>query len=151
MNMSNFNVSNFFAERKKLKFVGFTVKGVDFELMALTSDQTADVLQCETSEEMTALAADYGLAFNRERVFDDEDLSKDIDKLWLCDELISDCDPSIKFLVGDKVCELSGLADDLAAMIDSEQPDEYIDGDKLPLDKSMGEIEAELNAANNIN
>jgi hypothetical protein len=130
--MNNFNVSNWFEQRAKLDIQAFTVEGIDFELMALTDDLKENVELCETYKGMISLAANEGISYNRKRVADDKDLSKDLDLLWGLESLDIDSDPCIKYRVGEKVCEISGLSDALAKMLASEQPQEVIvDGDNL--------------------
>ena len=76
------------------------------------------VKSCDSYEEMLFLAADNGLSFNRVRVIDDKELNaEDIEALW-GDELKDvDCDPCIRARVGEKVCEISGLAEMLEEML----------------------------------
>jgi hypothetical protein len=125
--MNNFNVSNWFEQRAKLDIQVFTVSGVDFELMALTDDLKESVELCETYADMISLAANKGISYNRKRVSDDKDLSKDLDLLWGLESLDIDSDPCIKDLVGEKVCEISGLSDAMAKML----AEVVVDGDNL--------------------
>ena len=119
--MSNFSVSGFFSERKKLNIQLFSVEDIDFELMALTDDQKEEVELCDTYDLMLSKAADFGLSYNRRRVADDEELAKDISLLWEQDELDIDLDPCVKFRVGEKVCEISGLSQVLKDRLEEEK------------------------------
>ena len=80
--MSTFNVSQWFKKRSDLKIQIFDVKGVEFELMALSDDQQLEVLECETYDLALIKAANYGVSYDRKRVSDDAELAKDLDLLW---------------------------------------------------------------------
>ena len=159
--MNQFIVSDFFAKRAKLDIQAYEVEGVVFELMALTDDLKEKVELCESYEDMLSMAADNGLSYSRKRVVDDEELALDIDMLWGLDSMDVDCDPCIKYRVGEKVCEISGLSPvleeqilaDEQARADAEREKGYLDGDSegLPLTESMGKIQSDMNAHNNIN
>ena len=135
-------VNDWFANRLIQKTIqSFTVENIEFELMALNKAMIDSVKSCDSYEEMLFLAADNGLSFNRVRVIDDEELNaEDIEALW-GDELKDvDCDPCIRARVGEKVCEISGLAEHLEEMLflEAELAKEEeaakldaIDGDKL--------------------
>ena len=125
--MSNFIVSDWFAKRASLSIQLFTVEGVEFELMALDGELKEKVELCESYEDMLSMAADSGLSYNRKRVTDDAELAKDIDMLWSLSGLDVDCDPCIKYRVGEKVCEISGLTSALEEMLKSES------GEDLPV------------------
>jgi hypothetical protein len=149
--MSNFIVSDFFAGRAKLNIQKFIVESVEFELMALDGELKEKVELCESYEDMLSMAADSGLSYNRKRVTDDAELAKDIDMLWSLSGLDVDCDPCIKYRVGEKVCEISGLTSALEEMLQSEKEDVVLNGDgEMPLHEEMGKIETEMNAHNNI-
>ena len=106
-------VNDWFANRLIQKTIQtFTVENIEFEIMALTQDMIDRVKSCDTHKEMLFLAADNGLVFNGTRAISGDDLTiDDIDALW-GDELKDiDCDPCIQARVGERVCELSGLAE----------------------------------------
>lgn len=131
--MNKFIVSDWFADRAKLDIQSFEVEGIEFELMALNESLIEDVKLCDTYEEMLSLAADSGISYNRKRVVDDKELAKDIDMLWGLDSLDIDLDPCIKFRVGEKVAEISGLNSTLEEMLQSElDAVTHVDGDNLP-------------------
>ena len=138
--MNKFIVSDWFANRAKLNIQLFIVEGVEFELMALSESLIDDVGSCVTYEEMLSLAANAGISYNRKRVIDDEELAKDIDMLWGLESLDIDLDPCIKYRVGEKVCEISGLTPALDEMLDSQKEKNLavitIDGDN-PRDTSI--------------
>lgn len=119
--MSTFKVSQWFANRAKLNIQIFIVEGVEFELMALSESLIDDVKSCVNYEEMLSLAANSGISFNRKRVIDDVELAKDIDMLWGLEDLDIDLDPCIKYRVGEKVCDISGLSSALEEMLESEE------------------------------
>ena len=127
-----FIVSNWFANRASLNIQTFEVEGIEFELMALSEIQIESVELCDTYEDMITLAANYGLSYNRKRVIDDADLAQDIDLLWGLDSLDIDTDPCIRSRVGEKVCEISCLADVLDDMLEAEKA------------RDLAEAEAEL-------
>lgn len=141
--MSKFIVSDWFANRAKLNIQLFDVEGVEFELMALTESLVDDVKSCITYEEMLSLAANAGMSYNRKRVIDDSELAKDIDMLWGLESIDIDLDPCIKYRVGEKVCEISGLKDTLEEMLEKEkQAAISVDGDNLPDgDITLGQLE----------
>jgi len=145
--MSKFIVSEWFASRAKLNIQLFNVEGVEFELMALTESLAEDVESCVTYEEMLSLAANSGISYNRKRVVDDVELAKDIDMLWGLETIDIDLDPCIKYRVGEKVCEISGLKDKLEEMLEAEkQAAISVDGDNLPDgDITLGQLEADAN------
>ena len=152
-NMS-FIVSDWFAKRAKLSIQLFEVEGVEFELMALDDELKEKVELCDSYEDMLSMAADHGLSYNRNRVADDAELAKDIDKLWELSGLDVDCDPCIKYRVGENVCEISDLTSALEDMLKKEKADKVLDGDNLTdeqLSEDMDKVEADYNAHNNIN
>lgn len=133
--MNKFIVSDWFANRAKLNIQTFEIEGVEFEIMALSDSLKDDVKQCETYEDMLSMAADFGLSYNRKRVVDDSELAKDLDILWGIESLDIELDPCIKYRVGEKVCEISGLDSALQDMLESEEAkklaDITVDGDNM--------------------
>ena len=133
--MNKFIVSDWFANRAKLNIQTFEIEGVEFEIMALSDGLKDDVKQCETYEDMLSMAADFGLSYNRKRVVDDSELAKDLDILWGIESLDIELDPCIKYRVGEKVCEISGLDSVLQDMLESEEAkklaDITVDGDNM--------------------
>ena len=115
-------VNDWFANRLiKRSIQSFTVESIEFEIMALNKAMIDNVKACDSYEEMLFLAADNGLSFNGVRVIEGEELTiDDITALW-GDELKGvDCDPCVRARVGEKVCEISGLAEMLQDMLDLE-------------------------------
>ena len=133
--MNKFIVSDWFANRAKLNIQTFEIEGVEFEIMALSDGLKDDVKQCETYEDMLSMAADFGLSYNRKRVVDDSELAKDLDILWGIESLDIELDPCIKYRVGEKVCEISGLDSVLQDMLEAEEAkklaDITVDGDNM--------------------
>lgn len=109
--MGNFSTANYFAEESRLIPREYLIKEVDFEFLSLTDELIQAVQMKPTYNEMVLFAADSGLSYNGKRIVDDEKLAKRIPALWKKEEMTIDCDPSIKFLAGEVVCELSGLTD----------------------------------------
>lgn len=119
--MSNiFRVKNFFTKQIMLSSIQeFEVEGVVFDIMALSADLKERVELCESYDEMISLAADGGLSFDGSRAIDNEGLN--VSALWGEGELSLDSDPCIKYRVGEKVCEISGLDSVLEEMLETEE------------------------------
>tara|TARA_R110001632_G_scaffold83617_5_gene184980 strand:- start:966 stop:1445 length:480 start_codon:yes stop_codon:yes gene_type:complete len=151
--MSNFNVSDWFDSRAKLNICTFTVSDIDFELMALTDDLIDDIKLCDSYAEMIESAASLGLSYNRKRVADDSELSKDFEMLWAKDELnILGLTPTVREQVGAEVCEISGLTDFIESTLQKERDEdkaakeakEYLEGDDLgDTSITLGQLESD--------
>ena len=133
--MTNFIVSEWFAKREQLNIQTLNVEGIEFEIMTLSESHKDDVKSCVNYEEMLSLAASAGISCNRKRVIEDKELAKDID-----------------LLVGEKICEISGLSSTLQEMLDSEEARKRslieINGDNLgDTSVSLGQLEADAAAA----
>ena len=117
--MSVLIVSDFFAERAKLKFTGFTVGETEFVLMAVDKGQREEVELCDSSAEMIKLAANFGISYDRKRVVDDTELAKDIDMMW---EVVESNEPNAKARdqVGVEVLIISDLHDTYKDMVETE-------------------------------
>jgi len=124
-----FIVSDWFANRASLNIQTFIVEGIEFELMALSESQVESVELCDTYEDMITLAANYGLSYNRKRVIDDLELAQDIDLLWGLDSMDIDTDPCIRSRVGERVCEISCLADVLDDMLQAEKARDLVEAE----------------------
>lgn len=150
--MNKFIVSDWFKNRANLNIQVFDVEGIEFELMALSESLIDDVKSCESYEEMIATAADYGISYERKRVMDDTELSKDLDLLWGLESLDLDLDPCIKYRVGEKVCEISGLKTLLDEILEAEKLAALvIDGDNLiDTDITLGELQSDADEANKV-
>ena len=153
--MDTFKVSQWFKKRSALNIQLIEVSGVEFEIMALSDEQKEAVLDCETHDQALAKSANYGISYDRKRVSDDKELAKDIDMLWELEEVNTESDPCMQFLIGEKVCEISGIQSEIDGMLVAEKLEEErklqaelesnsVDGDKLdelPTDVSMAELE----------
>lgn len=139
--MSNFIVSDWFANRASLNIQTFEVEGVVFELMALTGELKEEVELCESYEDMLSLAANSGLSYSRKRVVDDSELAKDIDMLWGIDNLDLESDPCIQYRVGEKVCDISGLSDALAEQLNADKAAALIAQGHIDSDNDKGEFD----------
>lgn len=129
-------VNDWFANRLIQKTIQtFTAENIEFEIMALTQSMIDKVKSCDSHKEMLFLAADSGIVFNGTRAIDSKDLTvDDIAALWGDESLDIDCDPCIRARVGERVCEISGLAETLEEVIALE-----------------AELAEEEEAANNLN
>ena len=107
--MRTLNSNNWFANRPVFK--EFVIEGVVFAAVSLSDEAKELIASCESYAEMLDTAADYGLACNRVRVCDDEDKKQDIELFWSLDEFDTDDEPTIKEQFGEKVCEISGIAE----------------------------------------
>ena len=145
--MENFIASNWFANRANLKIQDFHIEGVEFEIMALRNEHQECIKSCLTYEEMLSFAANNGISYNRKRVIDDPELAKDIGMFWGLKVLDIDLDPCIKYRVGEKICEISGLGDVLLDRLEADkQAAIAIDGDHL-VDTSITLEQLERDAA----
>lgn len=153
--MNKFIVSDWFANRAKLNIQTFEIEGIEFEIMALNDDLKEKVELCESYQEMLSMAADSGLSYNRKRIADDSELAKDLDILWGIESLEVDSDPCIKYRVGEKVCEISGLDSALQEMLESEEAARaevlkeqgHIDGDSDIPNVTLDQLNDDANAA----
>lgn len=154
----SFIVSDWFKTRPR----SFTVEGIDFDLMALTESLSDDIKLCDTYDEMLSLAADTGISVEGVRVVEDEHFSKYSKEFWAKDALNVECDPCIKYRVGEEVCKISGLTSVLEDMLEKEKAeaaeaeatraDMVISGDDLTdaqLAEEMGKVQADMIAHNN--
>ncbi len=118
-------VNDWFANRVMQKTIQiFTIdnigfeKDIEFEIMALTQSMIDKVKSCDSHKEMLFLAADSGIVFDGTRAIASKDLTvDDIAALWGDESLDIDCDPCIRARVGERVCEISGLAEMLEEVI----------------------------------
>jgi hypothetical protein len=96
----------------------FSVDNIEFEVIALTRELSGVVGLSNTADEMVYLAAEYGLFYDGERAMDNKviDLASALEDIRLQVE----SGPSIKYQVGKKVCDISGLLPTLENLIESE-------------------------------
>ena len=145
--MAVFNVKEFL----RLRSESVTVEGIEFELMSLTGDLINDLKSCESHNEMLNFAADYGLSVDGKRVVEDDYMSSRLDLLWANEALALEVDPCVKYRVGEKVCEISGLADFLLETLDAEELANVIEGDDLPDGAiTLGQLNDDAIAAANV-
>ena len=139
-----FDISNWLEFRSKLKIEEFIIDDVKVELMNLTTDLFKDVVACGTSNEMLELAANSGISYNRNRVVDNDELSKDLDILWSLDNLQFDTEPSLRHKIGEKVCVMSGLSNQLEEKRELEaleaEENQIIDGDAVTQEQLAEDI-----------
>lgn len=145
-----FIVSDWLEFRSKLKIEERIIDDVKFELMNLTTDLFKEVIACNSSAEMLDLAANAGMSYNRNRVVDNPELSKDLDILWNLDNLQFDTEPCLRHKVGEEVCLMSGLSSALEEMRALEKPATHLDGDNLPEgDLTLEQLDADAQLAHN--
>ena len=169
--MEKFIVSDWFERRAALAIQLFEVENIEFQIMKLDDDLIAQVEGCETYHDMLKTAANSGISYNRKRVADDSELSKDLDLLWGQASFDIDSDPCVQYRVGDKICEISGLSEVIANKLKEEEAAEaaawaaeeaaeeaaeaktrIVDGDKLPgEDVTMGQLENDALAHEAVN
>ena len=119
--MEQFIVSNWFEKRAALNIQTYEVEGIVFELMALDADLIESVKDTGSYNELLSVAADAGISYNRKRVADDAELSKDLALLWGLESLDVESDPCVKMRVGEKVCEISGLSSYCSTVLEVEE------------------------------
>lgn len=159
--MSRFIPDDFWCERKKIEIVEVIIDEIPFKIMALTESFYKQVQECEASIDALNLAANAGMMYNRERIIDDPELSKDFKLFWGQPELEFDTTPTLRHQVGRRVCDISGLKKiidekiELEDAIRAEEETEAeaintaVDGDNLPDDHvTMGQLEDDANQAN---
>ena len=126
--MNNLIVKNFVARiRLEATAQVFDVEGIPFEIMALTKALIDDVKSCVTYKEMLNLASNAGIIEGGTRLIDDPVISERLDELWDEDELDINSDPCVRYRVGEKVCEISGLESVLEEMLESEKNQKFVE------------------------
>jgi len=114
-------VNDWFENRAKLNIQTFMVDSFPFEIMTLSDEAKGLIGLCDTHKEMVNLASNEGLSSNRSRVVDNKEYAKDIEMFWADKFKDDDSDPCVRSRVGEKVCEISGLADVLNSMLETEK------------------------------
>lgn len=146
---------------QSLEKANFVVDGISFDLLALDEELKAELKQLDTYHEMLSFAADNGFYMGTHRAIDNEADAKNMGLLWELDIVQLDEDPCIKYRVGEKVCELSGLTayiDDvnkkeIDAEIEAERMarelENTIDGDDpdLDLNVTIGQLQEDAEKA----
>lgn len=148
--MSILNLSEWINNRGIFEDV--EVEGVTLQIVSLNKSLKEELENLDTYQQMFDFVADVGLSHERARIFDNEELAKDLPVIWALEEFNQKCDPSIKAQIVSLVCELSGICDVLELKQLEEQEEKHLDGDgDMPLHEDMGKIQADMNAHNNIN
>lgn len=153
----SFNSSTWLKARRGLthdKFE-FNVSGesYSFALISLTKDMVDELKDVEVYEDVLSKAADYGLSVDRLRAFDLVSVVDELEVMWALDEMQVDVDPCIKYRVGERVCEISGLQDHLEYLLEVKKEEDgttTIDGDENTPDPKttlLGDLEREANMA----
>ena len=121
------NAAQWILEHSKIEFLdSFVVNGITFELMSLSKENIAEARVLTSSKGIIELAANGGIAINKNRMIEDESLVDSLAAYWQHPEVKAFEDPTIMFSVGEKVCELSGLSDVLAELILDEEETERL-------------------------
>ncbi len=118
--MSNLIVSDFLKQALKFLPVDFTVEGKDFELMPLTDELIEKAKELSTSDKLVDFAADNAISSDGERLTDNEKALCIIKRLWAHEDM-PETNPTIKYQVGEKTLEISGLDDLLLDLLADEK------------------------------
>lgn len=113
-------------------FEDVIVEGIEFPLASLSKEKIDLIKVSSSRSEMLEIAADNGIAFNRNRLSENENQKDDNEVIWSMEEMKAQVSPSIKHQVGEKVMELSGIIDVLA--IKGEDDHEGISAEQLEAD-----------------
>ena len=128
----SFIVSEFIKSRVKWKVQPLEIEGVHFEIMMLDDYEIKAIKSCSSYDNMLSLAAYFGLSIDSKSMIHNQDYAIHIDHLWEQEILNQDCDPCIKYRLGEIVCEISGLGDVLLERLEADkQAAIAIDGDNL--------------------
>lgn len=112
--MTIYNVTDYLVGRKRFKPQEHIVEEVTFNLIPLDDDMIQDLkVNNESYDNMLVYAAKRGVSIGRDRAFDDEDISMELDDMWEHDQF-SECEPTLIHQVGELVCEISGLTEFIA-------------------------------------
>ena len=131
-------VQEFFGSLPTFRTVN--IAGLDFDIVSLSTEKAEELGACTSLSEMYCLAADNGLAFDREYI-SEGDKALDIPKFWKKKELtqVIGGELPIKEQVGEAVCSISGVAEIIGKQASLEQSIETVDED---------EVTKQLNAQN---
>jgi hypothetical protein len=131
------NAAQWILEHSKIEFLdSFIVNGITFELMSLSKENVAAARVLTSSKDIIELAANGGIAINKNRMIENESLIDSLAAYWEHPEVKAFEGPTIMFSVGEKVCELSGLSEVLSEMILDEEVAEEA---RLEIEKAHGE------------
>lgn len=141
--MSIFDVDSWLKSREALSFKELNIDGVVLNIMSLTKEQEIEVLGCDSYEAAIDRAASLGLSTQRSRWIEHDQRKHEIDALWLHPMINTEAEPTIRYRIGEEVCELTGFMSEVRAIdIDlaiaehevfvTENGSTVIDGDKLP-------------------
>lgn len=148
--MSILNLSDWINNRGI--FEDIEVEGVALQIVSLNKSLKEELENLDTYQDMFNFVADVGLSHERARIFDNEELAKDLPVIWALEEFNQKCDPSIKEQIVSLICELSGISDvlELKQLEEQEAKDEsmIIDGDSDIENVTLGQLHADANAAN---
>lgn len=122
------NLSNWLDSRGTFKDVSFGE--VELQIVSLSADLIEQLKTLPRWRDMYDFVAEHGLAHNRTRISDDENMVDDLPVIWAIKEFVE-----AKKEIVEAICELSDIADVLAVKIEAEEKD----------DKEMAELEAAEN------
>lgn len=114
--MSNFIVSEYFKTIPK----AFNIGDVEFELKGLTNALIEDIKNCDSYDKMVKAAADYGLSCDNKRVMEDEEKCSHVENMWKDVAKKLGHEINAILLVGEYVCDISGISDILIEQLDRE-------------------------------
>jgi hypothetical protein len=136
------NLSLWVVNQKRFEPIVDTIEGVTLSITALTDDLIQTVKECLTSEDMYLASADYGVSSGDTRFCDDEKLAVYLSDAWVSPEFTIDCEPSLKYQVGERVAEISGILEFIEAKKDFEEVEAKELADLEAEEKAMAEAEA---------
>ncbi len=134
--MDILNSDKWFADKVRFNPEYFICEGVEFKLISLSDDLIEDAKNETTEAGLLNLAAEFGVSSGGVRVLDDDKLAVWADKFWSKTEALA-CEPSVKFQVGLRVCEMSGLDEHLQTVRDL---------DVVAAEEEEAEVQARLDA-----
>lgn len=130
--MTIYNAADFLVERKRFKPQPHTIEEVIFSLIPLDNDMIKEFKADNVPyDDMLVYAAKRGVSIGRDRVFEDDEMSLELDDMWKRDQF-SECVPTLIHQVGLVVCEISGLT-------------EFIENKKLEEETAPDDDEAGFN------
>ena len=147
------NLSLWVANQKRFEFVVDTIEGVTLNLIALTDDLIQTVKMNDNSNDMMLACADYGVSNGDIRFCEDDKLAEYLGNAWVNPEFMIECDPSLKFQVGERVAEMSGIIELIVELRDAEEFAELEakEAEKLAqAEKEVADMEADSKPDSNI-
>ena len=162
-NEEMFVYNDFWVERSQIEEKEFSIEEIKFLFLKLTSAMVKELIGKNTVNEKLCYAAECGMSWNRERIIDNENLSKDLELFWVRSQLKYPPTPSLKHQAGEYVCGISGLSahiketqavedeikkeeDEKQAYEENEALGNVVDIDSVSIDDVMNDAEHALTA-----